>query len=526
MITTTNTNADHTASTAGADAGRPTPAGARRRRPSSPVGPHPRARQAARARSVGNDPPITSTAVGSPADGLSGATTHAASRSDRTLRSPLIPRRSERLLAAEAVALACLVGVDTPMPWPTVRAAVALTAVAAGIAWRRRSGRWTGGIIRLVVGLSGLIAGAGIGIHHAATQPMSVRTVAGMVTLAGGVLLTSLAAIDLVRVTRGWRKLLALPVGIGVLILVVVPVTMAVFVTNAPPYDAISATPADYGLAYEDVAITTSDDVRLTGYYVPSANGASVIVLGGLSGFSEQEIGYAELLARHGYGALLLNVRGQGDSEGDSVLWGWWGEVDVAAGIEYLADRPDVDEWRIGAIGMSVGGEQAISAAGVDHRLRAVVSEGATARGARDEGDPAEGAGGLLVRHVDWLSRAAAGLMTSADHPTPLRESIAAFHDQRALIIAAGTRPTEIAAARRSRTLRRPPSRCGSPPTLPTPPPTAPIPTSGNAVSSSFSTAASDVIVVSPDRNPPQNGSWRARLGRASAGPRDGERSA
>ena len=37
--------------------------------------------------------------------------------------------------------------------------------------------------------------------------------------------------------------------------------------------------------------------------------------------------------------------------------------------------------------------------------------------------------------------------MTSADHPTSLRESLAAFGDQRALIISAGTLPAEIAAA-------------------------------------------------------------------------------
>jgi hypothetical protein len=380
------------------------------------------------------------------ADGSSRATSPGDRMRD-TPRSSLIPTWKERLLAAEAIGLALLVGVDTPMPWPAVRAIIVLVAVAAGIVLQRRFGRWTAAIVRLVVGLCGLIAGAGIGIHHAINEPLSVRAVAGLVTLAGGVLLTALGAFGLVRATRGWFKLLALPIAVGVLILLVAPLTLAVFITNAPPFAAISATPADYGLAYEDVAITTSDGVGLTGYYVPSVNGASVIVLGGVSGFSEREIEYAGLLARHGYGALLLNLRGQGDSEGDAVLWGWWGEVDVVAGVEYLANRPDVDAERIGVLGMSVGGEQAISAAGIDHRLRAVVSEGATARGSRNEGQPAEGTGGWLIRYVDWVTRTAAGAMTSADYPTPLRDSLAAFDGQRALIISAGTMPDEIAAA-------------------------------------------------------------------------------
>jgi hypothetical protein len=353
----------------------------------------------------------------------------------------------ERLLAVEAVAFAMLVGVDGPMPWPAVRAAVVLVGVATCIALQRRTSRSIAASLVLVVGLSGLIAGTGIGINQAINQPFSVRTVSGLITLTGAVMLTSIAVIRLVRATPGWRKLLALPTGFAVLILVVAPLTLAVFVTNAPPFDAVAATPADHGLAYEDVSITTDDGVRLTGYYVPSENGASVIVLGGVSGFSERELVYAQLLAGHGYGALLLNLRGQGNSEGDAMLWGWWGEIDVAAGIDYLTERPDVHEGRIGAIGMSVGGEQAISAAGVDHRLRAVVSEGATARGARDEGDPAAGTGGWLTRYVDWVSRTAAGLMTSADHPTPLRESLARLEDQRVLIISAGARSPEIAAA-------------------------------------------------------------------------------
>jgi predicted acyl esterase len=145
---------------------------------------------------------------------------------------------------------------------------------------------------------------------------------------------------------------------------------------------------------------------------------------------------------------LLLDARGQGNSSGEAMLWGWWGEVDVKAAVDYLARSPDVAGGRIGALGMSVGGEQAISAAGVDHRLRAVVSEGATARGARDEGDPALGVGGLLTRYVDWVSSRAAAAMTAADAPTPLRESLAALdRDQRAFLIAAGAAEPEIAAS-------------------------------------------------------------------------------
>jgi fermentation-respiration switch protein FrsA (DUF1100 family) len=84
------------------------------------------------------------------------------------------------------------------------------------------------------------------------------------------------------------------------------------------------------------------------------------------------------VLARHGYGVLLLVPRGQGTSEGDIVRWA--GDTDLLAGAEYLRSRPDVDEDRIGAIGFSIGGEQLLEAAARSSAIKAVVSEGAGGR--------------------------------------------------------------------------------------------------------------------------------------------------
>jgi dienelactone hydrolase len=90
------------------------------------------------------------------------------------------------------------------------------------------------------------------------------------------------------------------------------------------------------------------------------------------------------VLARHGYGVLLFDRRGEGESEGDPNLFGWQGERDVHAAVEFLQSRPDVDPDRIGAIGLSVGGEMLIEAAAESDALRAIVSEGASGRSVRD----------------------------------------------------------------------------------------------------------------------------------------------
>ena len=93
------------------------------------------------------------------------------------------------------------------------------------------------------------------------------------------------------------------------------------------------------------------------------------------------------MLARHGYGVLLFDRRGEGRSEGEPNGWGWGGDEDIKAAIAYLRTRSDVDPAKIGGIGLSVGGELMLEAAAETPELAAVVSEGAGARTRGEELD-------------------------------------------------------------------------------------------------------------------------------------------
>ena len=86
---------------------------------------------------------------------------------------------------------------------------------------------------------------------------------------------------------------------------------------------------------------------------MPSRNGATVIAFPGRSGPQKQ----TRMLVRNGYGVLLFDRRGEGASDGDPNIFGWGGDRDMHAAAAYLRSRPDVDGSRIGAIGLSVGGE-------------------------------------------------------------------------------------------------------------------------------------------------------------------------
>ena len=182
---------------------------------------------------------------------------------------------------------------------------------------------------------------------------------------------------------------------------------------------------AELGAAYEEVSFRTSDGLELEGWYVPSRNGAAVISFPGRKGPQSR----ARFLARHGYGVLLFDRRGEGESEGDPNAYGWDGDRDVKAAIEFLQERPDVEAGRIGGIGLSVGGEMMLETASETRDLRAVVSEGAGFRSYREAGHTM-GAG-----YLGFVPIAAAVTVFSGHTPAPdLRDAVAGI-EQPVLLI-------------------------------------------------------------------------------------------
>ena len=206
-----------------------------------------------------------------------------------------------------------------------------------------------------------------------------------MLAIPAGLLLLGVGAVTLWRSRRRTgtmhrrivrRSLLVVAAALAAFF-VVQPVLFAYAVTHiqraAVPEDAL-------GVPHEDVSFTTSDGLRLQGWYIPSRNGAAVVDFPGRLGTQA----HARVLAKHGYGVLLFDRRGEGASEGDPNTFGWHGERDLHAAAAYLQSRSDVDPNRIGAIGLSVGGEMLIRAAANSDVFKAIVSEGASGQSVRD----------------------------------------------------------------------------------------------------------------------------------------------
>jgi uncharacterized protein len=236
--------------------------------------------------------------------------------------------------------------------------------------------------IALFVGFFGVAFGIE-GAYYTSEVGPSGDDFTGLLSLLAGVVLLTLGIVTLWRTRRRggplWRRSLR-RAGLGVAGLVVfafllLPLGYAYVGTHVArtPVDDI-----DLGSAsVEDVELHTSDGLTLEGSYVPSRNGAAVIVAFGRKGSQDP----ARMLARHGNGVLIFDRRGEGESDGDPNPYAWdGGEKDLRAAIDFLEGRPDVEPGRIGGIGLSVGGETFLQTAARSDDLQAVVSEGATAR--------------------------------------------------------------------------------------------------------------------------------------------------
>ncbi len=318
--------------------------------------------------------------------------------------------------------------------------AVALATVAGLLVTRsRRTARGAGALLAGIVG----VAFGPVGVMSLVKAGISLTSVVGTAAAVAGLTLLVIGAVMLVRSLPRWWKLLALPVTYVLLQFVLLPVTMAAYATHVPPTPLERPAPA----GARTVTFDTEDGVTLSAWYTPTGNGASVLLLHGSGSTRASTAAHAAVLAQHGYGVLALDARGHGDSGGHAMDFGWYGDLDLAAALDWLSAQPDVDPARIAAVGLSMGGEQAITRAGSDARLVAVVAEGASARVAADT-PPASGAEGGVERAVGWVQDAAAGLMTRAARPEPLTEAVAGM-GLRPLLLVAGEEPAETASARR-----------------------------------------------------------------------------
>jgi pimeloyl-ACP methyl ester carboxylesterase len=240
--------------------------------------------------------------------------------------------------------------------------------------------------IAIPVGLLGIVAGVAEAGYYSLHGGPSGDDYTGLLAIPAGLLLVGLGATTLWTTRRRddgllrryLRRLMKSASALVGAYIVLFPFALSYVFTHS----ARAVVPAaKLGAAHENVSFTTSDGLTLKGWYVPSKNHAAVIAAPGRAGARKQ----ARMLVRHGYGVLLFDRRGEGESDGDPNAFGWAADKDMNAAVAFLQQRPDVDRNRIGGIGLSVGAETLLQTAAESRGLNAVVADGAGSRSLRED---------------------------------------------------------------------------------------------------------------------------------------------
>jgi hypothetical protein len=294
---------------------------------------------------------------------------------------------------------------------------VPLGLLVAGAAAYPRVRAGARAVLAILFGLVGILVGLGESAYYTMTVGPSGDDYTGFLAAAGGVALFGLAAVTLwrsrkpgrSRPRRYLRRGLLAALGVVVIAELFTPFALSYITTHVHTAEVPEA---ELGAAYEDVTFTTSDGLEIAAWYVPSRNGAAVIIPG-----RTKSQPHARMLIEHGYGVLLYDRRGEGASEGDPHLYGWGGARDVHGAVEFLQGRPDVDPDKIGGLGLSVSGEMLLQAAAESTDLAAVVSEGAGTRSMSEELEEFDA--GMTLRGFHVMVTKQAGLMLFSNQAPP-----------------------------------------------------------------------------------------------------------
>ncbi len=136
------------------------------------------------------------------------------------------------------------------------------------------------------------------------------------------------------------------------------------------------ATPAAYGLEYEDVEfVSRTGDVTLSGWYIPGeGEGPTILFVHGIGSVrtGDESLDIASRLIPQGFSVLLFDLRGHGNSEEAFISGGYFERYDVLGAFDYLVAR-GISPERIGILSFSMGAATATMAVAEETSIHALV---------------------------------------------------------------------------------------------------------------------------------------------------------
>ena len=166
---------------------------------------------------------------------------------------------------------------------------------------------------------------------------------------------------------------------VGVIFFFLFTSLLAFFTYTRPTKIVSGIVPKDLGLQYEEVSFVTTDNIRLHGWFIPSAKQTNVKTIIALHGWPADKGDILPIVSflSEEYNLLLFDFRYLGKSEGTYSTLGAKEREDLLAAVRYLSSR-GIQE--VGVWGFSMGGAVAFMTATQATEIKAIIAEASYAR--------------------------------------------------------------------------------------------------------------------------------------------------
>ncbi len=140
----------------------------------------------------------------------------------------------------------------------------------------------------------------------------------------------------------------------------------------------LERSPAALNLMYENVSFPSLDkNLTLHGWFLPAADSKRVVIMVHGNGMNRDDpsIGTLDIaanLVKYGYNVLMFDLRGYGESDGNTVSGGYYEKRDVEGAVDYVRERGFK---YVGVLGFSLGAVSSLLAGAEDPDIDAIVAD-------------------------------------------------------------------------------------------------------------------------------------------------------
>ncbi len=168
------------------------------------------------------------------------------------------------------------------------------------------------------------------------------------------------------------KLILILVAGYGLLIVAMYFMQTRMLYLPNMPGRALTMTPADVGMDYQDVSIQTADGVTLHGWFVPGRSSRVLLFFHGNAGNISHRLDSIQQFHRLGMAVFIIDYRGYGQSSGKTTESGIY--TDTEAAWRYLTEDRGIAGSDIVIFGRSLGASAA-SRLAAQHQPLALIVE-------------------------------------------------------------------------------------------------------------------------------------------------------